>query len=90
MSSAITIHHREESLLDAAGETLLNETVQRALRHCHTEGTTAEVYCNSRTPAGKSNAGWLEFGLRIVYATSGQLFIGCIQRSATSACEFHS
>ena len=87
--NTITIN-RYDTLLDNEGEDLLQWTVARAVRHCHQDGTTAEVFTADRSPAGKSNEGWLEFGLLIKYVTGGQMYIGCIQRKLGAAFESHS
>lgn len=87
--NTITIH-RDDTNLDKEGEELLQATVLRALRQLHQDGSTAEIRCADRKAEGKSDAGWLEFGLLCKYATGGKLFIGCIQRRPGAAFEFHS
>ena len=89
MANTITIN-RYETQLDGEGEELLAWTVTRALRHLHTDGSSAEIFCNDRYLSIHSDAGWLELGLKISYATGGGMYIACIQRKPGCAFESHS
>jgi len=89
MSNTITIHDQAVIGTDREASELLIATLERALRHVHQDGSTADIYCNERK-AGRSDTGWLEFGLRVNYAGGGSLFSECIQCNPGAEFEFHS
>jgi len=91
MANTITIHNQASIGADREASQLLIAVLERALRHVHQDGSTADIYCDARgTQNGSQSPEWLEFGLRVQYATGGSLYIGCIQRTKGANFEFHS
>ena len=55
MSNTITIHDQAVIGTDREASELLIATLERALRHVHQDGSTADIYCNERK-SGRGDA----------------------------------
>lgn len=78
MNTEITIHDRE-----LAEDEHLHTAMRVVLRHQRVE--RAEIFVSPR-----DSTGWLEYIVRLKYATGGGMTIGVIQRNVGEGIECHS